>query len=367
MKVSLAKPVLGKEEEVAIKKVLASGMLAQGSVVAEFEKKFANFCRVKYAIAVNSGTAALHCAIHACGIGKGDEVITTPFSFISTANSILMQGATPVFADIDPLTFNIDPQEIEKKITKRTKAILPVDLYGQIYDIEAVNKIAKRHNLKIIEDACQAHGAKFKSRKAATFGNVGCFSFYATKNMTTGEGGMVVTNSKQYSDLVRKFRHHGQQIGSRYQYSDLGFNYRMTNIAAAIGLEQLKRVDGFNKKRIKNAAKLTEGLRDIKGIVTPLVKKNYKHVFHQYTIRVTNEFKMTRDELLQYLKDKNIASAVFYPNPLHLSPHLRKLGRYTKQNFPVAENASKQVLSIPVHPLLTKKHMDYIIDVISKI
>jgi len=368
MKIPHISPILGKEEYGAVKKVLASGMLAQGEKVAEFERRFADFCGTRFAVAVNSGTAALHCALYACSIGIGelDEVITTPFSFIATANSILMQRATPVFADIDPLTFNIDPKKIEEKITNRTKAILPVDLYGHIYDVEAVGKIAKKYNLEVIEDACQAHGAEFKNRKAGTFANMGCFSFYATKNMTTGEGGMIVTNSNEYSKSMRRFRQHGQRGSVRYQYSGLGFNYRMTDIAAAIGIEQLKKVDGFNKKRIRNAIRLTVGLRDIGGLVTPLIKENYRHVFHQYTIRVTDDFKMTRDELSKYLKEKGIDNSIFYPSPLHLIPHLSRLG-YQEYHFPVAEKASQEVLSIPIHPLLTEKDIDYIIDTISKV
>lgn len=368
MKIPHISPILGKEEYGAVRKVLASGMLAQGEKVAEFEKEFADFCGMKYAVAVNSGTAALHCALYACGIGIGelDEVITTPFSFIATANSILMQRALPVFADIDPLTFNIDPQKIEEKITNKTRVILPVDLYGHIHDVEAIGKIAKKYGLEVIEDACQAHGAEFNSKKAGSFGNMGCFSFYATKNMTTGEGGMVVTNNNEYSESMRRFRQHGQRKNVRYQYSGLGFNYRMTDIVAAIGLEQLKKVDGFNKKRIRNATRLTKGLKGVNGLVTPLVKENYKHVFHQYTIRITDDFKMTRDELSQYLKDKGIGNSVFYPSPFHLIPHFGRLG-HEEYHFPVAEKASQEVLSIPVHPLLAEKDIDYIIDTISNI
>ena len=364
--IKIAQPIIRKEEMQAVEKVLKSGMITQGPMVVEFEKKFANFCGTKYAIAVNSGTAALHCALYASGINEGDEVITTPFTFVATANSIIMQRAKPVFVDILPDTFNIDPIKIEEKITKKTKAILPIDLYGQIYDVEAVDKIAKKYKLKIIEDACQAHGAEFNHRKAGVFGEMGCFSFYATKNMTTSEGGMVVTNNERYAELVKRFRHHGQSEKTRYQYFDLGFNYRMTDIAAAIGIEQLKRIDDFNKKRIKNAQLLTKGLKNIKGLITPITKKNYKHVFHQYTIRVTNEFKATRDELLNYLKEKEIGSAIFYPKPLHLCLHFGKMG-YQKGDFPVSERMSKEVLSLPVHPYISEKDIKHIIHTIKNI
>jgi len=364
--IKIAQPVIGKEEIEAANKVLKSSILAQGPMVAEFERKFADFSGVKYAVAVSSGTAALHCALYACGIKRGDEVITAPFTFVATANSIIMQSAKPVFVDICLDTFNIDPTKIEEKISKKTKAILPVDLFGQIYNAPAIKKITKKYNLKVIEDACQAHGAEFNRRKAGTFGDIGCFSFYATKNMVTGEGGMIVTNNGRYAELARRFRHHGQSEKTRYQYFDLGFNYRMTDIAATIGIEQLKRIDDFNKKRMKNAQMLTEGLKNIKGLITPIIKKNYKHVFHQYTIRVTNEFKITRDELSQCLKEKGIESSVFYPKPLHLHPYFRKLG-YKRGDFPVSEKISKEVLSLPVHPLISEKDIRFIIKTIKEI
>jgi len=364
--IKIAQPVIKKEEIQAVEKVLRLGMITQGSMVAEFEKKFADFCGAKYAVAVNNGTAALHCALYAAGINEEDEVITVPFTFAASANSIIMQRAKPVFVDILPDTFNIDPVKIEEKITKKTKAILPIDLFGQIYDVEAINKIAKKYKLKIIEDACQAHGAEFYHKKAGTFGDIGCFSFYATKNMVTGEGGMIVTNNERYAELARRFRHHGQSEKTHYQYFDLGFNYRMTDIAAAIGIEQLKRIDDFNKKRMKNAQMLTEGLKNIKGLITPIVKKNYKHVFHQYTIKVTNEFKITRDELIDYLKEKSIGSSIFYPKPLHLHPHFRKLG-YKRGHFPISEKTSKEVLSLPIHPLVSEEDIKFIIKTIKEI
>jgi len=317
-------------------------------------------------VAVNSGTAALHTALYACGIKKGDEVITAPFTFVATANSILMQEAKPVFVDISSDTFNIDPAKIEEKISKKTKAILPVDLYGHIYDVEAVNKIAGKYHLRIIEDACQAHGAEYKGRKAGTLGDIGCFSFYATKNITTGEGGMLVTNNRKYAELSKKLRHHGQSSKTRYRYLGLGFNYRLTDIAAAIGIEQLKKIDNLNKRRINNARILNEGLKNIEGLILPTVKNNYKHVFHQYTIRVTDNFKISRDKLAKYLKSRGIENAVFYPTPLHLYPHFRKLG-YKKGDFPVSEKIGKEVLSLPTHSLVSEKDIKFIIRTIKKI
>jgi dTDP-4-amino-4,6-dideoxygalactose transaminase len=301
MVIKIAHPNIGVDEIMQVTDVLKSGMISQGIKVQELENKFANLCGTKYAIAVNSGIGALYCALYASGIKAGDEVITTPFTFVATANSIIMQGAKPVFADIDPQTFNIDPSKIEEKITNKTKAILPVDLYGQIYDVESITKIAKENNLKVIEDACQSVGAEIKTKKAGGFGDVAAFSFYATKNMTTGEGEIVTTNNKKTAELVKRFRHHGQSEKTPHLYFDLGFNYRMTDIAAAIGLKQLKKINDFNKKRIQNVMMLTNGLRNIKGLITPTVKENYKRVFHQYTIRITDEFKMNRDDLFHYV------------------------------------------------------------------
>lgn len=360
---NISKPLIGEEEISRVGDILRSGKIAQGPVVAEFEKKFADFCGVKYAIAVNSGTAALHCALYACGVGKGDEVVTTPFTFVATANSALMQNAKLVFVDIDPLDFNIDAGRVPEKITDRTKAILPVDLYGQIYNVGEVIKIAKERGLKVVEDACQSHGAEYKDARAGTFGDVGCFSLYATKNMTTGEGGMVVTNDEDIAEKVKMFRHHGQSEKTRYEYYDLGFNYRMTDIAAAIGIEQLKKLDDFNSVRQRNATLLSKGLIGIKGIETPVIKQGFKHVFHQYTIKVTDQFKMSRNELSKYLTEKGIGNAVFYPKPLHLHPHFLRMG-YKEGDFPIAEEISKRVLSLPVNPSVSEKDIEYIVSVV---
>lgn len=364
--IQIAQPIFDKKEISAIIKTLKSSIVAQGPKVLEFEKKFARYCGTKYAIATNSGTAALHTALYACDIKEGDEVITTPFTFVATINAILQQGAKPVFCDIDLTTFNIDPTKIEQKITARTKAILPVDIFGHPYAIEAVGKIAQKYKLKIIEDACQAHGAKFQNKKAGAFGDVGCFSFYATKNITTGEGGIITTDNEKYAERARMFRHHGQSQKNRYQYFDMGYNYRMTDMAAALGLVQMKKLDAFNQKRIGNAKLLTEGLKKIKGIITPKIKNGYHHVFHQYTIRITDEFKINREQLSKYLIEKGIGNAVFYPNPLHLSPHIIKITGKPKI-LPVAEKMAQEVLSLPVHPSVSKKDIKHIINVIKSI
>ncbi|MBU1632509.1 MAG: DegT/DnrJ/EryC1/StrS family aminotransferase [Nanoarchaeota archaeon] len=353
--IPIAKPFIEEEEKKAVIEVLDSGNIVQGEKVAEFEKNIANYCGTKYAIATNNGTSSIHTALYALGIKSGDEVITSPFTFVASANPIIMQGAKPVFVDIKEDTFNIDPSKIRDKITAKTKAIIVVDLYGQIHDTKEIREIANEYNLKIIEDACQAIGAEFNGKKAGTFGDLSCFSFYATKNMITGEGGMITTNNEEYVELCKRFRHHGQSEKTRYEYYDLGYNYRMTDIQAAIGIEQLKKIDLLTQKRINNAKMLTEGLYKISQIKIPYIKPRAKHVFHQYTIKTEK-----RDQLRNYLKENGVGCGTYYPKPLHLHPFFMKLG-YKEGDFPIAERVSKEVLSLPVHPSLTQEEIDRII------
>lgn len=343
----IAMPLVGNEEINSVVEVLFSGALAQGKKVEEFEEAFAFYIGTKYAVAVSSGTTALHLALLAHGIREGDEVITTPFSFIATANAILFAGAKPVFVDIDEKSFNLDPGKIEEKITSRTKAIIPVHLYGQPCDMDRIMEIAQKYNLVIIEDACQAHGAEYKGQKVGSFGT-GCFSFYPTKNMTTGEGGMITTNDPVIVARARMLRNHGQK--ERYLHEVLGYNFRMTDIAAAIGLCQLKKLDHFNEQRRKNAEILNQGLKDLKGIRTPCVSLSAKHVFHQYTIRVTSDFAISRDTFREKLIKEGIAAEIYYPLPIHLQPLYRQLGY--DDHLPQAEKAAQEVLSLPVHPAL---------------
>ncbi len=363
MNIPICKPVLGSSEIKAVTLVLRSGMLAQGPKVKELEGAFAGYCGTRFAVAFNSGTAALHAALYALGIGEGDEVITSPFTFVASANPIIMQNAKVVFADISEKDFNLDPQQVEQKITSHTKAILPIDLYGQIYNYPAMKLLADHHGLKMIEDACQAIGAEQKGKKAGTFGEAAAFSLYATKNIMCGEGGTVTTNDEEIAERCKRFRHHGQSEQTRYEYWDLGYNYRMTDVHAAIALEQLKKVDILNGKRIRNAKKLNQGLKGIRGVIIPEVKEGEKHVFHQYTIRINEEFDSTREELMAYLKEKGIGYGVYYPKPLHLHPHFMNKG-YKAGDFPVAEKMAKEVLSLPVHPSLTQENINYIIHTI---
>jgi len=361
VKINIASPQIGKEEIKAVTDVMKSGMLAQGPKVKEFEEKFAKFIGVKYAIATSSGTTALEVALRAYGIGAGDEVITTPFTFIASANSILYTGAKPVFVDIDEETFNIDPEKIEKAITKKTKAIMPVHLYGQACDMTKIMQLAKKHKLVVIEDACQSHGSEWKNKKVGSFG-VGAFSLYPTKNMTTGEGGMITTDSKEVYEQANLIRAHGSKI--KYYHDILGYNYRMTDLEGAIGIEQLKKLNKFNAQRIKNAKFLNKNLSKIEGIIVPEAAKDAKHVYHQYTIRIAEEFGLKRDEVLKGLTEAGIGTAVFYPLPLNEQKVYQALGY--KGNTPIAEKISNEVLSLPIHPGLKESDLNYIVKTFEK-
>jgi len=341
----------------AVLDVLKSGQLAQGPKVDEFEKTFAEYIGTNDAIAVNSGTAALHVSLLAAGIVAGDEVITPPFSFIATANCCLFCGAVPVFVDIDAGTFNIAPQLIEKKITPKTKAVIIVDLFGQPCEMDEILTICQKHNLVLIEDACQAHGAEYGGRKVGSFG-IGCFSFYPTKNMTTGEGGMITTDDEDIARKARMIRQHGQS--QRYVHDLLGYNFRMTDIAAALGICQLKNLDAANAKRTRNARYLSENISHIEGLIPPYIAPNRKHVFHQYTIKVTEGYQLSRDELQQRLSTKRIGSAIYYPTPIHKQPLYRNLGY--NDSLPASESIARQVLSLPVHPGLVDSELETIVE-----
>ncbi len=355
IKVPIAKPIIGDEEIENVVEVLKSGMIAQGPKVAEFEERFAEWVGADYGIAVNSGTAALHVALLSCGIGEGDEVITTPFTFIASGNSILYTGAKPVFADIDLKTYTIDPNSIENLISENTKAILPVQLYGQAANMDKINEIAEKYGLSVIEDAAQAHGATCNGEKVGSIGDMACFSFYPTKNMTTSEGGIITTNDEDLADNAKVFRAHGASI--RYHHDEIGYNFRMTDISAAIGLAQLDKIDGFNDKRIENAAYLNEGLKDVDGVITPYCAYGSKHVYHQYTIRVE---KGDRDEWVDIINDCGVGTGIHYPIPLYNQPIYKKFG--ISGNCPNAELAADNVISLPVHPSLTKEDLDLVID-----
>jgi len=351
--IPIARPVIGEEEKQAVLRVLESGQLAQGKVVREFEEAFAAWLGVREAVAISSGTAALMLALQAHGLGPGDEVITTPFSFIATANAVLYLGGRPVFADVRADDFNIDPDEVEARVTPRTKAIIPVHLYGHPARMAEVMSIAERHGLLVVEDAAQAHGAELNGRKAGTFATA-AFSFYPTKNMTTGEGGMVTTDDPLIAATLRKLRDHGQT--ERYNHELLAYNWRLTEIAAAIGLVQLRRLEEFNERRRANALFLSERL---KGVITPAEREGCRHVYHQYTVRVPQR----RDALAAHLRQRGIGSQVYYPRPINQQPVYRELGY--GDDFPVAQQLCAEVLSLPVHPSLTPEELQRIVDAVN--
>jgi perosamine synthetase len=355
--IPISKPYIGEEEKKNVMAVLESGMLAQGPRVAELEGRFAKLCGVKHAIATTSGTTALHVALLAHGIGPGDEVITTPFTFIASANSILFTGAKPVFVDIEPDTFNIDPAQIEAAVTPRTRAIMPVHLYGYVCDMDAIQAIADKYNLAIIEDACQAVGATYCGKMAGSFGT-GTFSLYATKNVMSGEGGMITTNDDVVAEQCRLIRNHGMKV--RYYHDMLGYNFRMSDLHAAIGLAQLDRLADFTEKRRRNAAYFNE---NIHSVITPTVKEGYGHVWHQYTIRVDGG--RDRDAAVKQLNAAGVGTGIFYPVPVHQQGYMREI--IGDVHLPVAEQLAKEVISLPVHPQLSQDDLETIVREVNKL
>lgn len=356
--IPMAKPLIEEEEKKAVSRVLSSGMIACGPVVEEFEKRFAEFVGTKHAIATTSGTTALHLALLSLGVERKDEVIVPSFSFVATANSVLFCDATPVFCDANPRTFNIDVAKMEKLITPKTKAVMPVHLYGQPADMKPVLEVAEKHGLYVVGDAAQAHGAVYNSRRIGSFGDVECFSFYPTKNMTTGEGGMITTSNEELAERLYSLRNHGrEQTRGGYEHGRLGYNYRMTDIAAAIGIEQLKKLPGFNEKRREHAAYFNRTLGEIHGLETPYVLDDVGHVYHQYTIKCED-----RETLIQHLRKNEVGFGICYPKPLHFYDHLKP---YAHEGLKNSERLAGEVLSLPVHPALNKQDLEKIVDVVS--
>ncbi len=351
--IPIARPLIGDEEIEAVQKVLSSGALVQGKRVAELEARFAEYVGVKHAVAVGNGTLALWVALLAHDIGPNDEVITSPFSFIASANVALYVGAKPIFVDIDPDTYTIDPDAVRAAITPRTRAIVPVHLYGGMADMDALMEIAEEHHLVVIEDACQAHGAALHGKCAGSFG-VGGFSFYPTKNMTTTEGGILTTDDDIVADKAQLLRNHGQR--ERYLHEAMGFNFRMTDVQGAIGCVQMDHLEEWTERRIANGNYLSAHL---KGVTTPVVRPDSRHVYHQYTIRVPAE---RRAGIVQRLAALGVGSAIHYPRPIHLQPIYQKMG-FTDR-LPIAEQAAREVLSLPVHPSLSQSDLDRIVDAV---
>ena len=351
---------ISKEIDAAIHDVLQNGWYILGDNVAAFEEEFAKYCNAKYAIGVASGTDALTLSIGALGIGEGDEIITVPNTFIATIDAIYRNRAKPVFVDINHETYNIDVNKIEEKITEKTKAIIPVHLYGQPADMDIIVKIAKKYNLKIIEDGCQAHGAKYNGTKVGALGDVGCFSFYPGKNLGAyGDGGIVVTNNFEIAEKIRILRNYGQKV--KYHHDLVGYNSRLDEIQAAVLRVKLKYLDEWNDLRRLHSEKYAQLLDRVSGIVLPLNEVNVKHVYHLYVIQCEN-----RDQILEKLSLKGISTGIHYPVPIHLQKAYTKLG-YRIGDFPVTENYAQKILSLPMFPELTYDEVRYISEQIKEI
>ncbi len=338
--------------------VLDSLRFVGGPQIAELETRIAEYCQCRRGIAVSSGTDAILCALMAAGIGAGDEVVTTPFTFFATAGCIHRVGARPVFVDIERDTFNIDVSQLESAITPNTRAIIPVHLFGQCADMDEIQAIAESHNLAVIEDAAQAIGATYRGRRACSFGTAGCLSFYPTKNLGgLGDGGMVLTSDEAFADRCRQTRNHGET--TRYHHAFVGANFRLDTLQAAGLLVKLERLDAFNEARRANAARYDERLADL-PVATPRVRDYNLSVYHQYSIRCDR-----RDALAQHLRDRGVGTGVYYPVPLHRQECFAYLG-HQKGEFPRAEAAAEEILSLPVHPMLTPDDIDYVSECIAE-
>jgi len=342
--------LLKPEIDAAVARVFENAQYILGPAVSAFEKDFAAFCRTSEAIGVNSGTSALHLSLLAAGVGPGDEVITVPFTFVATIAAIEYAGAKPVLVDVEPEFLTMDPVTLEAAITPRTKAIIPVHLYGQPADMDPILAIARQHGIVVIEDACQAHGSEYKGRRCGSMGQLGCFSFYPGKNLGAyGEGGAVVTSDAELAKKIRLLRAWGEE--TRYEHKYRGFNYRMDGVQGAILGVKLRHLEAWTEARRRNAAEYDRQLVDT-GVRVPSQRPDTRHVFHLYVVRLAE-----RDVWRQRLTDAGVQTGVHYPIPVHLQPAYRDLG-YAAGDFPVCEQASTEVLSLPMFPELTERQID---------
>lgn len=363
-KIPSAEPYITNEDVTAVATAVKEKKLSQGKYVEKFELNFAEYIEVKHAVAVSSGTAALHVALAAIGIKEGDEVVVPSFSFAATANCALYQGAKPVFADIDQSTYNIDPEKIKEKLTKKTKCIIPMHYAGQPADMDPINEIAEKHGIYVVEDAAEAHGALYKGRKAGSLGYVNCFSFYPNKNMTTGEGGMITTNDDELTAKMRVIRSQGQD--TRYHHVMLGYNYRMTDIQAALGLVQLKRLDWVIKEKAEKARYYNTKIKEFFGneIKTPYVAPYATHTYMFYTIRFKDQ--STRDKAAAKLEEEGVETRIAFP-PIHLQPLYQKLFSYKRGHLPITERVSDTILCLPIYPHITQKQQNYVLLTLKKV
>lgn len=360
-------PLLGKNEKKYVLDCVATSWISSsGRYIEAFEDKFSQYCGTKYGIATTSGTTALHLAFVAIGIEKGDEVIMPSFTIASTAFAVMYCGAKPVFVDSQPDTWNMDPDKIRAKITKRTKAILPVHIYGHPCDMSAIMKIASRYNLCVIEDAAESHGAEYKGKKVGGIGHIGCFSFYGNKIITCGEGGMVVTNDRKIVDRCRGLRNMAFIEKKRFWHQEVGFNYRMTNMQAALGLAQFERIEELISRRRRNAALYSALLSGVKGLTLSVERPDVRNVYWMYGILVGKDFGVSRNDLMKRLEQKGVETRTFFI-PLHNQPFLKKSRLASKQRFPVAEDIARRGLYLPSGSGLKKKEIEYVCDCIKKI
>jgi perosamine synthetase len=359
----------------AVVDVLKGDFLTTGPYIGEFERAVADYVGAKYAVAFSNGTAALHGACFAAGIGEGDEVITTPITFAASANCVIYQGGTPVFADIDEKTYNINPQEIEKKVTEKTKAIIPVDFTGQPVNLDAIHEIAKKHNLVVIEDAAHALGAKYKGKMVGSLSDMTMFSFHPVKHITSGEGGIITTNSKEFYDKLMMFRSHGitrdadKMIENHgpwyYEMQFLGYNYRMTDFQAALGVSQLKKIDRFVSRRKKYVEMYNEAFREVKQFTTPFQFKDSDSSWHLYIIKLDlDTLSVSRKEIFQALQAKNIGVNVHYI-PVHLLPYYKEMG-HKNGDYPIAEDLYERIISLPLFPAMEEKDVQDVIDAVKE-
>lgn len=349
----------GKELEYVADCLKTNWISSKGKYIEEFEERFAAYCGCKYGITTTSGTTALHLALVSVGIGPGDEVLIPTFTMMATAFAVVYTGARPVLVDAEPETWNIDTVKIEEKITDKTRAILPVHIYGHPCDMGPIMEVAQKHNLYVIEDAAEAHGAEYKGRKAGGIGHVNCFSFYANKIITTGEGGMVVTNDEGIAEKARRLKDLAHSPEKRFLHSDIGFNYRMTNIQAAIGLAQFERIDELVERRRKNAYLYNSKLKDIPGITLPPEKEWAKNVYWMYAILIQDEFGMNRDKVMERLREKEIDTRAFFI-PAHQQPAFQNMGLFQSESYPVAEELGRRGLYLPSGSGLTEEQIESI-------
>ena len=368
--IPISRPLIGDEEIRAVSEVLRSGMLAQGKRVAEFESRFASYIGASHGVAVSNGTAALHIALLAAGLGPDDEVVTTPLSFFATASTILLVGARPVFVDVDLETYDLDPGEVEAAISDKTKMILPVHLFGHPADMDPIMKIAEERGLLVLEDAAQAHGAEYRGKKVGSIGHMAAFSFYPTKNMTTAEGGIITTNDSELAEKARLIRDHGQK--AKYVHVLLGFNYRMTDLQAAIGLVQLKKLEQMNERRRSIARTYIEELSRLDGLEVPVEKPWAKHAWHLFPLRAV---KVHRDKLIEAIRKRGVDARPSYPSPIYEQPVMVDLGKkgvdplwfarsgeaFKKRSCPNAERLVRETLLIPIHPGLSEEDVESVV------